>query len=287
MILDQSHQKWVLSCGAVAIAGIVAYRLFEPVELRMRTGSWLGITFGVIAFALMAFAGLLGARRKAPGWRLGRLQTWMRGHLWLGLLSLPFVILHAAGAWAAGPLTKLLMFLFYMTIVSGIVGAVAQAVLPSLMTAQVPLETIYEQIPAIRQQLLEEAKKFYAEATTQAAAAAASSQTITISTIATISQPLEDFWEKELFPFLIDPRGNHRLATRRGMMQRFEALYMLLPRGQRSSIAGLQEICEEENQLTRQQTLHRWLHGWLLVHVPISYGVLLLTIVHAFTALRY
>ena len=37
----------------------------------------------------MIFAGLLAARKKVPVWRLGRAQDWMRGHLWLGLLSLP------------------------------------------------------------------------------------------------------------------------------------------------------------------------------------------------------
>jgi hypothetical protein len=288
VILDRSHQKWVLSCGAAAIAGIIAYQLFEPVELRLRSGSWLGLTFGAIAFALMAFAGLLGARRKVPGWRIGRMQTWMRGHLWLGLLSLPFVILHAAGGWAAGPLTKALMFLFYLTIVSGVVGAVAQAILPSLLTAQVPMETIYEQIPAVRAQLLEEAKQFFVEASkAMQTAAAAAAPGATISTIVSIHDPLQEFWDEELMPFLQDPKGDHALATRRGLANRFQNIYMLLPRGQRAAIAGLHEICEEENQLTRQEALHRWLHGWLLVHVPISYGVLLLTIVHAIAALRY
>jgi hypothetical protein len=33
--------------------------------------------------------------------------------------------------------------------------------------------------------------------------------------------------------------------------------------------------------------MHRLLHGWLLVHVPLSYAVLLLGAIHGFTALRY
>jgi hypothetical protein len=33
--------------------------------------------------------------------------------------------------------------------------------------------------------------------------------------------------------------------------------------------------------------LHRWLHGWLLLHVPLSLALLLLGAVHAIIALRY
>jgi hypothetical protein len=33
--------------------------------------------------------------------------------------------------------------------------------------------------------------------------------------------------------------------------------------------------------------LHRWLHGWLYVHVPLSMGFLVLTLVHAVMSLKY
>ena len=49
-----------------------------------RGGSALGLTFGIAGYALMLYAGLLGARKKVPTWRIGRAQTWMRGHIWLG-----------------------------------------------------------------------------------------------------------------------------------------------------------------------------------------------------------
>jgi len=39
--------------------------------------------------------------------------------------------------------------------------------------------------------------------------------------------------------------------------------------------------------LTRQARLHRWLHAWLLVHVPLSIALILLGAVHAVVALRY
>jgi hypothetical protein len=50
---------------------------------------------------------------------------------------------------------------------------------------------------------------------------------------------------------------------------------------------SLEDICEEERQLRRQTRLHHWLHGWLMLHVPLSFALLLLGCVHAFMALRY
>ena len=40
-------------------------------------------------------------------------------------------------------------------------------------------------------------------------------------------------------------------------------------------------------QLRRQIRYHHWLHGWLLLHVPLSLALLLLGCAHAIMALRY
>src|SRR5580700_4883564 len=119
-------------------------------------GTALRLTFGILGFAFMIFAALLGARKKVPVWRVGRAQTWMRGHLWLGLLALPLILFHA-GFRFGGTLTTALMILLIVVVASGLFGAALQHYLPSVMTREVPMETIYEQIDSVRTQLLAEA----------------------------------------------------------------------------------------------------------------------------------
>src|SRR5689334_24773881 len=99
-----------------------------------RGGSAMGLTFGILGYAMMLYAGLLGARKKVPVWRLGRAQTGMRGHLWLGLLSFPLILYHAGFVWK-GPLTAVMMILFFIVIISGIVGAAVQHYVPRFMTS--------------------------------------------------------------------------------------------------------------------------------------------------------
>ncbi len=95
MLIDHTHRKWFIA-SAVTLA--VATAIYVPYALRSpqgpRGGSAIGLTFGTTGFVCMLFAGLLGLRKKFPIWRIGRAQTWMRGHLWLGLLSFPLILFH-------------------------------------------------------------------------------------------------------------------------------------------------------------------------------------------------
>src|SRR4029453_18985064 len=85
-------------------------------------GSPLGLAYGIAGFGAMAIVTLLSLRKKFPIWRIGRTQSWMRAHLWLGALSLPLILLHAGLLFGHG-LTSVLMWLFAAVYVSGFVGA--------------------------------------------------------------------------------------------------------------------------------------------------------------------
>ena len=164
MLIDRSHRPWfIFSLAALTVAGI-GYAIYSSMSVRgPNGGSAVGLIYGSIGYALMLFAGLLGLRKKFPIMRVGRTTTWMRGHLWLGLLSFPLILFHAAFSLGAGALTRALMVLFIIVVVSGLLGAVLQHFIPRLMTERVQLETIYEQIDSVRVQLLEEAEKIVAD----------------------------------------------------------------------------------------------------------------------------
>jgi len=49
----------------------------------------------------------------------------------------------------------------------------------------------------------------------------------------------------------------------------------------------LEALCEQRAQIEIQRKLHLWLHGWLLVHVPLSWAMVALTAVHAVMSLYY
>lgn len=307
MLIDRTHRPWITGTLIVLVASLVAYVVYAIVSVRgAMGGSAGGIVFGSVGSALMLFAGLLGARKRVPTWRIGRGTTWMRGHLWLGLLSFPLILFHSGFRFGGGSLTRTLMILFVVVIVSGVAGAVIQEFIPRMMTRTVPMETIYEQIDHVREQLVEEAQTAVvdicgalegdlARAGELERATAASAGTRGGLTFASglaadmrVSATIREFFQTQVKPYL-ERSGKHGSAlakedNARGM---FRDLRVLIPNALWPRLADLENICDEKRQLDRQRRMHHLLHGWLFVHVPLSYAILVLGAIHAVLALRY
>ena len=284
MRIDRTHRAWLIASliiFGVATAIYVVYAASSPAGPS--GGSAIGLAFGIAGSLCMIFAGLLAARKKVPVWRLGRAQTWMRGHLWLGLLSLPLILFHGEFRFG-GPLTSVLMVLLIVVVVSGIFGAALQHYMPPVMTTRIPMETIFEQIDRVRAQLLAEADEMV-----ESACGPLNFQDTATATIATTDTlPLCNFYRRDVRPFLHRSRAqNPALSNRVKAAGIFEGLRTLLPATLHDIVKNLEDICEEERQLRRQTRYHHWLHGWLMLHVPLSLALLLLGCAHAIMALRY
>jgi len=305
MLIDRTHRPWLIASIAILLTATLLYAPYAVQSARgPRGGSTLGLVFGTVGFGCILFAALLGARKKVPVWRIGRAKTWMRGHLWLGLLSFPMILFHG-GFHFGGPLTIVLMWLLMITVLSGIFGAALQQILPRIMTRQIPLETIVEEIDNVRAQLLEEADQFVvalcgpfgfetivAPKESRAGGFDGKRSGPAVATAAVLTEeesaPLRSFYLLEMRPFLEHPGARGlRLGDSAQAHAAFQHVRTLTPASAHATVEDLENICEEERQLTRQVRFHRWLHGWLLVHVPLSLALILLGAVHAVMALRY
>ena len=103
-----------------------------------------------------------------------------------------------------------------------------------------------------------------------------------------VMDSLRTFYELEVKPFLEGPRGaTHLLSVPAQARNHFQQLRTMAPPELKEMVNDLESICEEARQLDRQEKLHHLLHGWLLIHIPLSYALLLLSAVHAVMALRY
>ncbi|HUG92700.1 MAG TPA: hypothetical protein VML55_17800 [Planctomycetaceae bacterium] len=158
MLIDRTHRKWFFVSAiifAVATAGYVVYASRMP--NGPRGGSVVGLIFGIVGSLMMTFAGLFAGRKQFPiaeipipltgiRLRLGSAQFWLRGHIWLGLLSVPMILFHSGFAWG-GPVEKALWITFGVVVASGLYGLVVQQVFPRFLTSRVPMETFVQQIP--------------------------------------------------------------------------------------------------------------------------------------------
>src|SRR6202162_1841442 len=277
MRIDSTQRTWAIASAIIFTASLIAYIVYAQNSIQgARGGSTVGLTFGIVGFAFMLFAALLGARKRVPVWRLGGAQARMGGHLWLGALSFP-ILLFRGGFHFGGTLTRVLMWLLIFSVFSGLFGAVLQHYIPRVMTADVPLETIYDEIGNVRNLLLEEADRAMeglcgaigcskatqeeiqraggstatrrmAPATKGGAAVAPAAEILLLSEEE--SSPLRHFYFNEVRPFLERPAERRLLVSDASRSQLgFSGLRTLLPEGAHATVDDLEDVCEEDRQL--------------------------------------
>jgi hypothetical protein len=289
----------MLRIGALFLLALLAYVPYSLFSYNGPSGgSSLGLSYGVAGYLLMIFAALLSVRKKFRIWRIGRAQTWMRGHLWLGLLSYPLVFFHAGFSWGHG-LARLLMWIVSIVIVSGLLGAALQHYMPRMITERVPMETIYNQIHRVQEQLLGEAGDLMGSLSLEqneygliVPASGPAATMTTTSTVVRLSQQSADKL-REMYDETIKPYLAHRGSRAQSMADEatskamFAQLRTVAPDSIWTVLDDLENICQEKRDLDRQSRLQRMLQGWLLVHIPLSYLLLALVAIHAIMALRY
>ncbi|MCS7034492.1 MAG: hypothetical protein NZ561_10950 [Phycisphaerae bacterium] len=300
MLIDRQSRPWIILTIVLFLAATVLYFPYSHSTLHGPSGSsWQGIAYGIAGTVFMAFAMLLSLRKRLRTLRIGRAFWWTQGHVWLGLLSYPLILYHAGFRWGQPfGLTWWLMTLFTLIVLSGIVGVVLQNIIPTKMLRELPLETIYEQIDHVSLRLSREADEIVTSATQsraeeafdrEAIPAGANLATLTHSTAMSKGQALlQKFYNDEVKPFLTErnPRRSPLLNLTTASAA-FDAVRLALPRELHEHLNDLQDIVDERRQLLRQRRLHHLLHGWLLIHVPLSFALTVLAVVHIVVALRY
>ncbi len=318
-----SHLGWIvlLVAGTVTIAGVYcAYGMGRP---RLPGGSSPpGMVFGILGSAIMLFEFFLWPRKKVRTWRIGSAKLWMRAHIWLGFLTVPLIVFHS-GFSMGGQLSSVLMVLFGIVIASGLFGLFLQQILPRLMLEHVPAETIYSQIDHVSRQNYWDAEDLVAATsgmvidashTLQArpVAEARTSDYIVVGAQRTegnvrgkvlqtqvptsTSVPsealnvLNDSFLGTVGHFLLHGRRCREGAELKSPLAAaayFDNLRLMLPQSAHETVETLKSLCEQRRQFDLQCRMHGWLHGWLLVHVPLSAALIGLMFVHILVALKY
>ncbi|WP_435010388.1 hypothetical protein P12x_001652 [Tundrisphaera lichenicola] len=323
MLIDRKnfsrHRPWIVFVLATTALSIGWY-LFSSLGSSKWPGggSRPGIVFGVAGGLLILFEFALWGRKKVRAWRIGRAQTWMIAHIWLGLLTVPLLVLHSGFRWG-GSLSTVLMILFLAVIASGVWGLLLQQILPSRILNQVPAETIHSQIGRMVHFMLEDAQRLIRSTCGPAPGeeadeddiedveqgAPVSHQTIgAVQTVGSVqgkvlltrvpqaavpgSEPLREVFKSIIAPYIVDGKlSKSPLALSNKADAIFLELKNKLNPATYETIDILKNLCDQRRQLDRQDRLHWWLHSWLWIHLPLSIGLVVLMFFHVWVAFKY
>lgn len=309
-------RPWVAGIVLAGIAAAVWYAYEWVTSGRLPGGSSRpGFVFGVVGGLIILFELLLWPRKRVRSWRLGSAQTWLRAHIWLGLLCLPLVLMHARLLVIGGLLNVALMTLFLIVIASGIWGLVLQQYIPRTLLDEVPAETIREQIGHVAARECDDVERLVRAVCGPANGGGHSAdvqgddgnefavvtgframtgiqgrvlETLPVYTVIPNTREIARRFRDDVRPYLLAGRaGGSPLALRREADVFFAALRSASPVEAGSVIDRLEQACEHRRQYDLQARLHDRLHAWLLVHVPLSVALGVLLAVHIPVALWY
>jgi hypothetical protein len=298
MRIDRSHALWILfvaaatvGCGALFLANFypdkLPFRLelpalFGEVPPRRNTfgGTPLGLLFGGVSLLIFVLAAFLGVRKKRRLWPIGNVKFWLQAHIWLTVLTIPLVLYHC-GFHFGGFHTSALMALYTVVMGSGFLGVALQQVMPRMMRERLGREVVFEEIPHLCGQLLESALKVREELAGDLRKMPAGAKNESLNTVL-------QFVDREVLPFLSGAaRRNSRLADEKTSGALFRVLANSVVGPWRGRVEELGGWCEQRRMMNVQTRMQHWLHGWLLVHVPISFVLLVWTFWHAWVAVRF
>jgi hypothetical protein len=320
------HGGWCLGTLATAAAAggwVLAVGLREG--RWPGGGSLCGLVLGTLAGLIFLFETALAAKKtrwlRTARWSLPA-RTWMQAHLWLGLLTVPLVVLHSGGR-LGGPLTSMLVGVFAIVILSGLWGLAMQQVLPRWLLDAVPSETIASQIDFLSAQSAQEARRLVALACGPSEVppgwredrASLDPQPVGVGVSVAAEQitgmvrspqrlaprrphPARDLpppvpapalvraVEETIAPYLAGEKAvAGQLDTPQQQSAYFDDLQMRVPPPLRDVVRELQSLCAQKRAWEVQRRLHFWLHHWLWLHLPLSLVLLVLLAAHVVLAL--
>jgi hypothetical protein len=306
------HYPWVIASLVVFALAVVWFVFASVGQAEWPSGSSLpGFTFGVIGGLICLFEFLIWPRKKLRSWRIGKVSTWMRAHIWLGLLAVPLLVLHTGFRWG-GPFSTTLMALFLVVIASGVWGLVLQQFLPEKMLKEVPAETIFSQIDYVSELMAAEASRLvrsvcnitsdtddsdnYSDnghmvvGAVRSTGAIQGRMVVTSSLLESVpdSKPLYDFFNEHIYGFLKNGEmAKSPLQNPARAHSMFNSLRTKLSPAAHEVVTVLEDLCNQRRQIIAQAKIQFWLHSWLWVHLPLSVALIVLMFVHIFVAMKY
>jgi len=205
---------------------------------------------------------------------LAKSATWLQFHIYIGFLSMLLFGMHTSWKMPHGILDWLLAGLYIAVASSGVIGLVMSRMFANLLTTRGE-EVLYERIPIRLKRLQEEVQTIVLDCASQPETTA-----------------VPDFYFNRLHSFFERPRHllRHVLQSDRPVNTLLFAMAeydRYLNDQERVQMKAIAERVRIKSNLDYQFALQSMLKYWLFVHVPLTYGLLVVAAFHVLLAHAY
>tara|TARA_B100000315_G_C14479683_1_gene542293 strand:+ start:125 stop:949 length:825 start_codon:yes stop_codon:yes gene_type:complete len=217
---------------------------------------------------------LYNVRKKISMLPIGTAANWLQLHIYLGLISIFLFLLHINWRIPDGWLEGLLAVFFIGVSLSGVIGLYLNRRLSKLLTRRGE-EVIFERIPGFIAKLRNEAEALVLECA-----------------VNTSSSTISDHYGDHLAPFFSGPKNliRHFRGSRRALfdlVKQTSNMDRYLNDKEREFAEKLRQLIEKKDELDYQYSLQAILKAWLFVHIPLTYGMIILAAIHLVLAYAF
>ena len=258
------------TCGLVVVAS-VTFLCWCVLRAALRPDA---IYTGLLLFFLVLGLALFNTRKKLPFLPLVKAATWLQIHIYAGWFCLFVFLLHIRFRVPSGALESTLALVFCIVILSGFFGLYISRQLPPRM-ARSGEALLYERIPAFRLRIQNEVEDLVRQAERE-----------------TESSTIGDFYVQYLRDFFTEQPNAFYALGRAG--RKWHALYAetsaldrYLNEREKEIAKKIRDWLETKRNLDFQYAAQRLLRIWLFVHIPFTYSLILLGLVHGIVATIY
>jgi len=259
-------KRRAVNTSILVIVVVACWFGLQILETSIRaTAFWTGWTL----FFLVTTLALFNGRKKLPFLPIGKAATWLQYHIYAGLFAILVYLVHVGVKLPYGTLEASLSVLFVTVALSGVIGMIISRVIPVGLTSRGE-PVLFERIPSIRITLQREIEDLVVEC-------ARENQNTTVS----------DLYTDYLDRFLRGPRNflYHLMGWARplrALEREIHTLDRYLNEDERRVIDEILTRVRLKDDLDYQWARQLLLKGWLFIHVPLTFSLLLLAVLHIF-----
>lgn len=276
---------WSIALALLSALAFALHRATEPPS----GGTWLGYTLGAIAALLIVWLILFGVRKRSYAARLGSVEGWLSAHVYLGTSLLFVGTLHSAGqlGWNIHTAAYVLMLL---VIFSGFYGIYLYRAYPQRIAANralLPRQTYLAELVALDEHCLRQAANSLPEV-------------LSVVTSAVERTRIAGRWwscvrgrdESRVVLPGVSASQDHVSNAGQAPLLEFLTRQLAHSNGKQAVLLKeLIELCGKRKRvldiLHHDLTLQTRLRAWLLMHVPLSFGLLAALTAHIVSVFLY
>jgi hypothetical protein len=263
-----NRELWASFIAIIFITLIYLFAMSENNGIPAASG-FFGHGLGIVGFVLMLMTETLYSwRKRSPSARWGRMSSWLRFHIFSGLVGPYMVLLHSS--WKFNGLAGIVMLLTVVIVLSGIIGRYIYTAVPRTADGVViEASELDRQIAAVEGRLQEWRASQPEMTHTFSQVIRDDSSTSGGSTLTVFGRALSDVGYRFIF-----------WRAKRKFQSRY-----------RTQTAELEQLFKRKRILKRQVSslimTRRLLSFWHAVHIPIGVALFATAFIHMIGTLYY